>query len=401
MMEAVIKVENLSKKFRINHSSDSYLSIRDSLKNLFKPSSTEDFFALRDVNFSIKEGESVGIIGRNGAGKSTLLKIVSRITPPTSGSITYRGRVASLLEVGTGFHGELTGRENVFMNGSILGMKRNEIKNNFDAIVDFAGVEKFIDTPLKHYSSGMQLRLAFAVAAFLENEILIIDEVLAVGDAEFQKKCIGKMNDVSESGRTLLFVSHNMSALQSLCTRGILLKDGKVFFDGATNKAIDVYNESFVSGHTSFDLSILNRKRGTRFITFKELSFNSSIYNPNSPFTINLKLKKNNPQVTFNSIQLAVFIMDSLGNIVYHLGTMFSDKKQIPFSESMEYIFKIEQLNLNAGLYKLAFWLQGNGFEQDYIEPNICFEVGEGNIYGATSPQIISIVQKEFEFYYK
>lgn len=240
-MKPIIEVENLSKKFRIDHSREPYLSLRDSFKNIFKRSAKEDFYALKDINFTVEEGDSVGIIGKNGAGKSTLLKIISKITPPTTGSITYRGRVASLLEVGTGFHTELTGRENIFMNGSILGMRRTEIKKNFDAIVDFAGVEKFIDTPLKHYSSGMQLRLAFAVAAFLENEILIIDEVLAVGDAEFQKKCVGKMGEVSKSGRTLLFVSHNISVLNSLCPTCIYLKKGQMAFMGETEKAVNQY----------------------------------------------------------------------------------------------------------------------------------------------------------------
>ena len=176
------------------------------------------------MSFSVQRGESIGIIGKNGAGKSTLLKVLSRITPPTSGKVIARGRIASLLEVGTGFHPELTGRENIFLNGSILGMKRKEVVSKLDAIIDFSGVEKFLDTPLKHYSSGMQLRLAFAVAAFLEPEILIIDEVLAVGDAEFQRKCIGKMDEVTKSGRTILFVSHNMGAIRSLCQKAILYR---------------------------------------------------------------------------------------------------------------------------------------------------------------------------------
>lgn len=203
-------------------------------------------------------GDTVGIIGKNGAGKSTLLKILSKITPPTSGKIICRGRIASLLEVGTGFHPELTGRENVFMNGSILGMRRNEIKKNFDAIVDFAGVETFIDTPLKHYSSGMQLRLAFAVAAFLENEILIIDEVLAVGDAQFQKKCLGKMEDVSKSGRTVLFVSHSINALKTLCERGIHLDNSTVKVDADINSALKEYLSVDISKGNYFKRSKLS-----------------------------------------------------------------------------------------------------------------------------------------------
>ena len=244
-MKPILEIRNISKKFHINHEQQPYLSLRDSIANVFKnKANIEDFWALNDVSFDIMPGETVGMIGKNGAGKSTLLKILSKITPPTSGKIISRGRIASLLEVGTGFHPELSGRENVFMNGSILGMRRSEILKNFAAIVDFSGVEKFIDTPLKHYSSGMQLRLAFAVAAFLENEILIIDEVLAVGDAEFQKKCLGKMEDVSKSGRTILFVSHNLGALKSLCTKGVCLKNGKTEFIGNSNDAIAHYLDS-------------------------------------------------------------------------------------------------------------------------------------------------------------
>lgn len=226
-MKPILEIQGISKKFMISHEQQPYLSLRDDLSNLFKTKNkTEEFWALKDVSFNVEAGDTIGIIGKNGAGKSTLLKILSKITPPTSGKIISRGRIASLLEVGTGFHPELSGRENIFMNGSILGMRKKEIIKNFDAIVDFAGIDKFIDTPLKHYSSGMQLRLAFAVAAFLENEILIVDEVLAVGDAEFQKKCMGKMDEVSKSGRTILFVSHNMSAMQSFCKQSIILTNG-------------------------------------------------------------------------------------------------------------------------------------------------------------------------------
>ena len=253
-MKPVLEIQNISKKFRIHHENQPYLSLRDSLVSVFKKSksSSEDFYALNDVSFNVSAGESIGIIGKNGAGKSTLLKILSKITPPSSGKIISRGRIASLLEVGTGFHAELSGRENIFLNGSILGMKRSEIQKNFDAIIDFAGVEKFLDTPLKHYSSGMQLRLAFAVAAFLENEILIIDEVLAVGDAEFQKKCMGKMEDVSKNeGRTVLFVSHNMKAVQQLCKRIVWIHGGKVVADGLSRDISDNYLKT-TSVNTSY-----------------------------------------------------------------------------------------------------------------------------------------------------
>jgi lipopolysaccharide transport system ATP-binding protein len=251
MSDTIIKVEGLGKKYTISHERrEGYTALRDVIANKIKGigksksdfAAKEDFWALKDVDFEIKRGDAVGIIGRNGAGKSTLLKILSRITEPTHGRIELNGRVASLLEVGTGFHPELTGRENVFLNGAILGMSRAEIKKKFDEIIDFAGVEKFLDTPVKRYSSGMYVRLAFAVAAHLEPEILVVDEVLAVGDAEFQKKCLGKMNDVSKNeGRTVLFVSHNTSAIKALCTSGILLLNGTVAANGDMDTVMGEY----------------------------------------------------------------------------------------------------------------------------------------------------------------
>ena len=252
-MKPIIKVENLSKQYRLGANQAPQMSFRETLvaaarspieklKKREERKEHKSFWALKDVDFEIYPGEVVGIIGRNGAGKSTLLKILSRITEPTKGRIELYGRVGSLLEVGTGFHPELTGRENIFLNGAILGMRQSEIARKFDEIVDFAEVEKFIDTPVKYYSSGMYTRLAFAVAANLEPEILIVDEVLAVGDAEFQKKCLGKMKDVSEHGRTVLFVSHNMTAVQSLCEKAILMKNGNLVKSGKTQEIVDIYS---------------------------------------------------------------------------------------------------------------------------------------------------------------
>jgi lipopolysaccharide transport system ATP-binding protein len=245
-MSSIIEIRGLGKKYKLAET-QRYLALRDVIshagKQLFaKKEKEKEFWALQDINLDIQPGERVGIIGRNGAGKSTLLKILSKITPPTTGNIKLHGRVASLLEVGTGFHTELTGRENIYLNGSILGLKKAEINRQLDAIIDFSGVEKFIDTPIKHYSSGMQLRLAFSVAAHLEPEILLIDEVLAVGDAEFQKKCIGKMEQVSKShGRTILFVSHNLDSLRKFCPTTILLDEGKIIEQGNTEKVISLY----------------------------------------------------------------------------------------------------------------------------------------------------------------
>lgn len=250
-MKPIISVEGLGKSYTIRHEGQTnYKSLREEIFKLPKRllqrnnQNQEEFWALKDVSFDVMPGDRVGIIGRNGAGKSTLLKLLSRITEPTTGRITLRGRVASLLEVGTGFHPELTGQENIFLNGAILGMSRAEVRRKFDEIVDFAGVEKFLDTPVKRYSSGMYVRLAFAVAAHLDPEILIVDEVLAVGDAEFQKKCLGKMEEVGKEGRTVLFVSHNMGMISSLCVSGFLLQSGKMGYCGDIRTVIDRYNTS-------------------------------------------------------------------------------------------------------------------------------------------------------------
>ncbi|MBN1971009.1 MAG: ATP-binding cassette domain-containing protein [Candidatus Delongbacteria bacterium] len=290
-----IKIENLSKKYIIGHDNSlPYSTFRDTLAdfgNKFNPvnwfkeqnqNSKEEFWALKDINLEIKQGEKIGIIGRNGAGKSTLLKILSRITEPTTGSVKIKGRVASLLEVGTGFHPELSGRENIFLNGAILGMRKQEIKSKFDEIVDFSGVEKFLDTPVKRYSSGMYVRLAFAVAAHLEPEILLIDEVLAVGDAEFQKKCLGKMDDVAKQGRTVIFVSHNMAAVRQLCERGVLVEKGEVKYSGLTDTIVSQYisnnnrtaKESFVKHpNIEFDLLIFANNKEKDIKTGDDITF--------------------------------------------------------------------------------------------------------------------------------
>jgi lipopolysaccharide transport system ATP-binding protein len=261
MSKPIISVENLSKRYLVGHQSaqrERYTALRDVIarearnfarktvdlvrgKQIVQGDEIEEFWALKNVSFEVRQGEVVGIIGRNGAGKSTLLKVLSRITEPTEGRILLRGRVASLLEVGTGFHPELTGRENIFLNGAILGMTRSEIRRKFDEIVAFAEVERFLDTPVKRYSSGMYVRLAFAVAAHLEPEILVVDEVLAVGDVEFQKKCLGKISEVADGGRTVLFVSHNLSAISRLCPRSILLMSGTIVDDAKTSEVVDTY----------------------------------------------------------------------------------------------------------------------------------------------------------------
>lgn len=267
-MRPIIKVENLGKQYQIGAKAEGYITFREAVANSLRhpfsffqnqTSEKDSFWALRDLNFEVMPGEIVGIIGRNGAGKSTLLKILSRITEPTVGQAELYGRVGSLLEVGTGFHPELTGRENVFLNGAILGMSRAEIAKKFDEIVDFAEVEKFIDTPVKRYSSGMYMRLAFAIAANLEPEILVVDEVLAVGDIDFQKKCLGKMNEVSQGGRTVLFVSHNMGTILQLCKSCILLDQGKVLAEGKPSEIVEKYytnekSNSYSKAHSDTDI---------------------------------------------------------------------------------------------------------------------------------------------------
>lgn len=357
-MKPIVEIKSLSKKFRINHEQQPYLSLRDSVANMFRSrSAKEDFWALKDVSFDVMAGDTVGIIGKNGAGKSTLLKILSKITPPTSGKIILRGRIASLLEVGTGFHSELSGRENVFMNGSILGMRRAEILKNFDAIVDFAGVEKFIDTPLKHYSSGMQLRLAFAVAAFLENEILVIDEVLAVGDIEFQKKCMRKMEDVSRSGRTILFVSHDMSAIRELCRRAVLLNKGQVEKDGPTEEIVSAY---FKNSATNLSLQERTDRTGNGLIRFTNLVFLNKQSVPvdtvftNDPLKIELYYEAKNT-VDTNELISAVVFQDAYQKPVM----MFvSDEMKVvrASGEGNRIILEIDALPLRGGSYTVKLF---------------------------------------------
>ena len=330
MSDSIIKVEGLGKKYVISHEgvAGGYTALRDVISNkakrLVKRSNNnlppkEDFWALKDISFEIKKGEAVGIIGRNGAGKSTLLKILSRITEPTTGHIEIFGRVASLLEVGTGFHPELTGRENIFLNGAILGMSRAEIRIKFDEIVDFSGVEKFLDTPVKRYSSGMYVRLAFAVAAHLEPEILVIDEVLAVGDAEFQKKCLGKMEEVSkDGGRTILFVSHQLEAIKQFCSSAIYLKDGRIDSVGET--------EEIVSNYLSTNANIVG---SDKFNTGKEVYIsgfrikpleNDHLY-PGFPcgFQVDVTNNTNEDQ----KLHIGVGINDKLGARLFTLFTRF------------------------------------------------------------------------------
>jgi len=344
MSDFAIKVEGLGKKYLIQHQASGrrYATLRDVLaekaKSLFRTRhsppvtrhSVEEFWALQDVSFEVKPGEVVGIIGRNGAGKSTLLKLLSRITEPTAGRVRLRGRVASLLEVGTGFHPELTGRENIFLNGAVLGMHRVEIKKKFDEIVAFAEVEKFLDTPVKRYSSGMYMRLAFAVAAHLEPEILIVDEVLAVGDAQFQKKCLGKMQDVAGNGRTVLFVSHNMAAIQQLCGRCVLLRKGTVAADGASGLVTQEYlTDASSGGDGCFDLkshparSPMSKAVITELKMLNREGLQASNICPQDEVTFEITI--DTPRL-IKEPRVAIAIEDHLGRRLMTLASYFEDE---------------------------------------------------------------------------
>ena len=324
-MSTVISTENISKAFYIGSKEETSDSLMGAISNvLMSPlrnwkqlrklntfdqkddASSDIYWALKDVSFEVRDGEVLGIIGRNGAGKSTLLKVLSRITEPTRGKVKIRGRVSSLLEVGTGFHPDLSGRENIYLNGTILGMTKREIDRKFDEIVDFSGVERFLDTPIKRYSSGMKVRLAFAVAAHLEPEILIIDEVLAVGDAEFQKKCMGKMQDVAQGGRTVLFVSHSMAAIEALCNKGIVLEAGSVAYDGPVDGAIEKYLEQLESIGTRREWTKANAPQDDLFRLFKVEAVNG--FDPSRPclideptdLVIDYELLRDHPKISFS-----------------------------------------------------------------------------------------------------
>lgn len=396
MSSIIIKAEDISKQYRLGSigtrtlandfkrwmhtvrgKEDPFLKIGEANDRSTKGNS-EYVWALKDINFEIERGEVVGIIGKNGAGKSTLLKILSRVTSPTTGQITVNGRMASLLEVGTGFHPELTGRENVFLNGAIMGMSKSEIRSKFDEIIDFSGVERYIDTPVKRYSSGMYVRLAFAVAAHLEPEILIIDEVLAVGDAEFQKKCLGKMKDVSGQGRTVLFVSHNMAAIQSLCSKSIYLKNGTIQQVGQTDKIISYY-------------------LGNELKMGDEVTFNPSKEQPASVTRLTLLDRNNNKSGSYLAGESLKFSFDieteMAGN--YHMAIGIASAMDVNIytesSETMQMsagkytlIYENNLVKLAPGNYAMTFNFKFNGKTIQYEEKVINFEVLEINTEGET-----------------
>jgi len=417
--DIVIRVEGLGKKYSLHHeTSERYTALRDVVARQVKVAGRllnpftlagqcrkahtqvaaeraqreEEFWALKDVSFEIRRGERVGIIGRNGAGKSTLLKILSRITEPTTGRVEICGRVASLLEVGTGFHPELTGRENIFLNGAILGMTRREIRSKFDEIVDFAEVEKFLDTPVKRYSSGMYVRLAFAVAAHLEPEILVVDEVLAVGDASFQKKCLGKMKDVADrEGRTVLFVSHQMAAITRLCEKSLFFKTGLLVLSGTTQAVISKYSlMDDDSRQFPCNLKTLKRKGGAGQICFKSIRIYNDgndakgIVRTGSQVAIQLDFYSKycqfiNPKTTKIAVR---FTNDNGASII--LSTDMLDSVSFSNFRKPQFVcFTLPKNPLTPGMYRMTLFLECSGVIQDWINDGITVLVEHGDFYGS------------------
>ncbi len=400
MSDTVIQVENLGKKYIIGHQQqERYTSLRDvianSAKGLLKTcqnpkskiqNSKEEFWALKDVSFEVKQGDRVGIIGRNGAGKSTLLKILSRITEPTTGRISIKGRVASLLEVGTGFHPELTGRENIFLNGAILGMSKAEIKKKFDEIVAFAEVEKFLDTPVKRYSSGMYVRLAFAVAAHLEPEILVVDEVLAVGDIEFQKKCLGKMEVVGKEGRTVVFVSHNMAAVEKLCQCGIVLHRGNVKCIGSQTEAITQYLTSFSDSLVS--LRDRTDRQGSGKVKVVAIEIRDEEGNilevVQSGQTIDIYLYfETQPQAKLSRIITSLAVRTQLEVPVFLQHNRLNQDEFGVLPQKGAFICRINRLPLPPSTYQVAYSLIKDGRYLDGINNAIQLSVIDGDFYGS------------------
>ena len=400
MSDVAIQVANLSKQYYIGRLQKNYDRLGEQVADallaplrragkLLRGQATgaaeldEVIWALRDASFEIKHGEVVGIVGRNGAGKSTLLKILSRITEPSDGYADVYGRVGSLLEVGTGFHPELTGRENIYLNGAILGMRRKEIYRKFDEMVAFADIEKFLDTPVKHYSSGMYVRLAFSVAAHLEPEILLVDEVLAVGDAAFQKKCLGKMSDVAQEGRTVLFVSHNMGLMQALCQRGIFLQEGAVAADGPISQAVEAYLQT-MEQLESQDLSLRTDRKGSGRVRLTAVEIlNGSAESPTT-------LRTGSPTRFIFHLNGAVPGMSCVFTIFNQLGQRIANfKSDTPGLQDIydpylqtEFVCELDELLLVAGRYRLGVLIRGAGEWQDYLEAAATFDVQEGQLDG-------------------
>ena len=403
MSDTIIQVQNIGKKYIIRHQTkERYLALRDVIakkvfsvgRRIFQPSGKwptnrcqEEFWALKNVSFEVKQGEVLGIIGRNGAGKSTLLKILSRITEPTTGRVCLRGRVASLLEVGTGFHPELTGRENIFLNGAILGMSKIEIKRKFDEIVTFSEIEKFLDTPVKRYSSGMYVRLAFSVAAHLEPEILIVDEVLAVGDAIFQKKCLGKMNSISKSGRTVLFVSHNMAAISSLCSKAFILNNGKLASPvSEVNQAINLYLEQ-INNLTVTDLTDRSDRQGEGNIRIKNFQIldqngNEQEISISGQFVEFRVFFQSSEELNYNNVTAGISIYSQEGAHITTLSNYLTSETFGAIKKNGYFSCKLDKLQLSPGSYPVNLIIRTSNQIQDWIQEAIILRVESGDYYG-------------------
>lgn len=418
MNQIAVRVENLSKRYQIGAARTRHATLREQLtsgfKSLFHVNGRRaavrvdnTFWALKDVSFDVREGEVVGVIGSNGAGKSTLLKILSRITEPTEGRARIQGRVGSLLEVGTGFHPELTGRENIYLNGAILGMKKAEIERKFDEIVDFSGVEKFMDTPVKRYSSGMYVRLAFAVAAHLEPEVLIVDEVLAVGDAAFQKKCLTKMGEVGKHGRTVIFVSHNMGAIRTLCSRIVLLREGRVHLTGEAEAVIPEYLalcDGEQSNEPPLDERLDRSGSGSiRAVSFQARSCDGKGGPPRTGYGAELVVgyrAKDNQAVS--NLYVAIIVSDSFGMNVLSCSSGQTRTSFHEVAPTGQIICKIEKLPLIPGTYWINIMLKDSLGQADYITRaaplNVC-DAGDSTIRDFPNPQFGSVVvPHEWEF---
>lgn len=395
-MEPVINVEHVSKSYVLRHKEEArYSTLRETLssnagrllgRKTNSSSNRETFWALEDVSFQVKPGDRLGIIGRNGAGKSTLLKALSRIITPTKGRITLDGRVASLLEVGTGFHPELSGRENVFLNGAILGMSRAEIKSKFDEIVAFAEVEKFLDTPVKRYSSGMYVRLAFAVAAHLDPEILIVDEVLAVGDAAFQKKCMTRMRDVASEGRTILFVSHNMAAIQNLCDSCIYLKSGKLIEQGETGKVISTYLRAG-SAAKSINLADRTDRSGNGAIRFESVQLmdgtgkDSPVLQTGMDGKISIRFTRPENK-SLKNLQIALALDDENGQRVAHLNNELTNEVfESVTPDRCSVTITVPRFPFKQGMYSFTLFATVNGEIADWVQEAGVIEVEDGDFF--------------------
>jgi lipopolysaccharide transport system ATP-binding protein len=395
MRDIAIRVKDLSKRFKIGSGKVHYDTLRDelvgSLRSLFRrngrSSKGEDtFWALKDISLEIKKGEVVGIIGRNGAGKSTLLKILSRITEPTSGFADIHGRVASLLEVGTGFHGELTGRENIFLNGAILGMRKAEINRKFDEIVAFSEVEKFIDTPVKHYSSGMYVRLAFAVAAHLEPEILLVDEVLAVGDTAFQRKCLGKMGDVARGGRTILFVSHNMAAVESLCDVAYMLERSQLVRSGKTAEVIEAYLSSMPTSCNT-PLSERADRQGNGNLRFTDIEFRAENGSPvevvQSGKDVQFSVGYAGANGDLKNVVMSIDIFAQSGQCMLILNNEMVGVDFESAPKAGRFSCRIERLPLAPGQYYVTLFCRVNGIIADWVSQATLITVEAGDFFGS------------------